>query len=161
MKNWILDILKKKFVNQFIKFCFVGVVNTAIDFGILNLGVIVFKWNIYLAATIAFIIAASNSFLMNKYWTFTEKSKGMRFATQYFQFLMVSTGGLLLNLGIMYIFIEGAGLWYNWAKVFATAIVIMWNFGLNKYWTFRTANVKIASKTDDMEIRNTEFEIRK
>jgi len=139
----IRKIINSKLFKQFVKFSIVGVIGTAIDFGVLNLGVISFEWNVYLAATLAFILAASNNFVMNKYWTFLEKSKGNRLFGQYFQYLLVSAGGLLLNLGIMYALIEGTGLWYNWAKVFATALVIMWNFSLNKYWTFRAADVKV------------------
>ncbi len=142
-------LLRSELFKQFTKFCIVGSIGTAIDFGILNLGVIVFSWNVYLAATLAFILAATNNFFLNKFWTFTENSKGIRFLGQYAQFLLVSVGGLLINLGIMYALIEGAHLWYNWAKVFATGVVIMWNFSLNKYWTFRAANVKV---TNDDEI---------
>jgi len=141
--NMIKKLLRSKIANQFVKFCIVGFIGTAIDFGILNLGVLVFKWNVYLAAAIAFVIAASNNFMMNKHWTFLENSKGSKAAQQYFQYLIVSVGGLLLNLGIMYVLIENIHLWYNWAKVFATAIVIMWNFSLNKYWTFKSSNVKL------------------
>jgi len=136
-------IIKSKIFKQFTKFCTIGVIGTGIDFGILNLGVLILSWNVYAAATISFILAATNNFFLNKYWTFTDKSKGSRFIGQYAQYLAVSVGGLLLNLGIMFVLIEQLDLWYNWAKVFATGLVIMWNFSLNKYWTFRNVDVKM------------------
>jgi len=142
-------IFKSKNFFQFCRFCIVGSIGTGIDFAVLNLGILVFSWNVYLTATLAFVLAASNNFLLNKYWTFSEKSKGSRFVSQYMQFLLVSIGGLLLNLGIMYFLIEGAGLWYNWAKAFAVLIVVMWNFGLNKAWTFRSANVKVINEIEN------------
>jgi len=141
----VKKILKSQLFNQFWKFCIVGFIGTAIDFGVLNLGVEVIHLNVYLAAAIAFVLAASNNFALNKYWTFLNKVKGNKLFGQYFRYLLISIGGLMLNLGIMYALIEGIDLWYNWAKVFATALVIMWNFSLNKYWTFKPVDVKVES----------------
>jgi len=152
--DMIKKLFRSKIANQFIKFCIVGFIGTAIDFGVLNLGVLVFKWNVYLAAAIAFVIAASNNFMMNKYWTFLENSKGSKAAQQYAQYLIVSAGGLLLNLGIMYILIENIHLWYNWAKVFATVMVMMWNFSLNKYWTFKAVSKEIEAPVIENKINN-------
>ncbi|MFZ5365126.1 MAG: GtrA family protein [Patescibacteria group bacterium] len=145
-------LLNSKILVQFLKFCAVGVTGTAIDFGVLNLGVAVIKLNVYVAAALAFILAATNNFLLNKRWTFSQKSTGQRMIGQYAQYLAVSAGGLILNLSIMYALIEAADWWYNWAKVLATALVIVWNFSMNKYWTFRPSRVKVD--IDKIEISN-------
>jgi len=140
--NWINRILshrevqKRPYLVQFVKFSIVGVIGTTIDFGFLNLLVIVFGLNVYLSATFSFILAVINNFIFNKYWTFSDK-KGRNFSLQFLQFGIVSIIGLGINLAVMYLLIHFVSLWYNWAKVFATIIVLFWNFLGNKYWTFK------------------------
>jgi len=126
-------------IRQFLKFAVVGSLGTLIDFGLLNLFVKVFRFDVYFSATLSFIAAVINNFLLNKYWTFKiaqaqDEGKGRR---QFVQFSLVSVIGLAINLLIMYVLIQYASLWYNWAKVAATVVVLVWNFWANKLWTFK------------------------
>lgn len=121
-------------LRQFLKFSLVGASGAVIDLGVLYL-LVQFFWVWYIAAaTISFLLAVTNNFLWNKFWTFSDSSR--RYGRQYTQFLVVSAVGLGLNNGILFLLVEGLGLWYIWAKVFAIAIVLAWNFTANKYWTF-------------------------
>lgn len=131
----ILNFIKKQDLKQFLKFCVVGTVGTAIDFGLLY--ILVEFSNIWylLAATISFIVAVINNYIFNKIWTF--ENKDSNFLKQFVQFLVVSVVGLGLNVLILYILVEFAGIWYILAKVLATGVVLIWNFFANKYWTFR------------------------
>ncbi|HUT22325.1 MAG TPA: GtrA family protein [Candidatus Bipolaricaulota bacterium] len=129
--------LKYPAARQFSKFALVGSIGTAIDFGILNLGVEILGLAVYLAATVSFFAAMTHNFLLNKYWTFSKNGCRAKFINQCFKYFSVSMVGLFINLGVMFVLIEGAGLWYNWAKVFATGLVIMWNFSINRQWTFK------------------------
>ena len=115
-------ILKYK---EFIKFGIVGASGTIIDFGLLNL-LVFFQINVYLAATISFLAAASNNFYFNKTWTFRFKGK-KALRQQYLQFLLVSVIGLLINVSIMYVLIEYFNFWYNYAKFAAILVVLWWN----------------------------------
>lgn len=132
---------------QFIKFATVGVLNTAIDFGILNLlmwgsGIYKGSW-IFLFNTLSFSVAAANSYFFNKYWTFGELSK-IR-AGQFAKFFIISVGGALINSGIVFAvttfippaFGLGEELWANLAKIIATAIAWIWNFTMYKYIVFK------------------------
>lgn len=128
----------KKLILQFIKFCIVGTLGMIIDIGFLNLLHKVFNLNVYFSATISFILAVINNFLLNRHWTFKGlKMKEKSPPRQFTFFVMVSIIGLGINLGIMWILIESFNLWYNWAKVIAILIVTLWNFLANKFWTFR------------------------
>ncbi|MDZ7798481.1 MAG: GtrA family protein [Patescibacteria group bacterium] len=127
-------------ISQLIKFGIVGFIGTAIDVGFLNLLHQVFEVMVYLAATISFILAVINNFVLNKYWTFKDKKAYLaKSHVQFFQFIFVSVIGLLINLGLMYLLIEYFGFWYNWAKLGAIIVVLFWNFFANKFWTFRKA----------------------
>ncbi|MFC1686328.1 GtrA family protein [Patescibacteria group bacterium] len=131
----ILDFLKKQDLKQFLKFCVVGTVGTAIDFGILYILVEYSNTWYLLAATISFVVAVINNYIFNKIWTFEDRDSS--FVKQFAQFLVVSVVGLGLNILILYVLVEFAGMWYILAKVLATGVVLIWNFFANKYWTFR------------------------
>lgn len=83
---------------QFLKFLGIGILNTAIDFIILNLILIkvdeTLLWFV-IAKTIAFTGATTNSFIWNKLWTF-KSSKSLR--SEITPFLFVSCSALLLNV---------------------------------------------------------------
>lgn len=134
------EIQKRPWLWQFIKFSVVGTSGTIVDYSILNLLVLVFHVNVYISATISFTAGVINNFTWNRYWTFKEIPHGRNVPFQFFQFLVVSVIGLSLNLLIMYVLIEFFGLWYNFAKAFAIAIVLFWNFLANKFWTFKAKN---------------------
>jgi len=122
---------------QFIKFSVVGTIGMIIDVGILNLLIYFFSVNIYISATISFILAVISNFILNRIWTFNNIKTDKKPFYQFIQFVMVSVIGLGINLLIMYVFIEWAGLWYNWAKIIAIIIVLLWNYFINKIWTFK------------------------
>jgi putative flippase GtrA len=133
-------VQNRPWLPQFIKFSVVGVSGTIIDYGVLNLLVLVFHTNVYLSSTVSFTLAVVNNFIWNKYWTFKVNNQTNRPYFQFFQFLVVSVVGLGLNLLIMYILIHFFNIWYNLAKAFAIVVVLFWNFIANKLWNFKVKN---------------------
>lgn len=135
----------------FIKFCVVGATGTLIDFLGFFFGLRVLHLPLWAATVLGFVLAVVNNFLLNKFWTFRQGSRGMR--KQLIKFTLVSLGGLCLSVASVYLLvytIEGTqGFLRYWqgglladstaaiAKLTASAIVLMWNFLLNKHWTFR------------------------
>ncbi len=142
-------------IQRLIKYGIVGVSNVAIDFAFLNL----FLWfhlNLYLAISLAFTIAATNSYFLNRNWTFKDK-KADQVGRQYILFLIVSITGLLLNnfivfLFVKYIFIINLVLTANAAKVVATGFVVIWNYCINRFFVFQAPSptlLKRGSATSD------------
>jgi putative flippase GtrA len=139
---------------QFAKFVTVGLANTAVDFGVLNL----LMWmsgayegkTIILFNIISFLIAAIHSYLWNKLWTFGVKGKS-NIANQFLQFIIVSLVGVLVNSGIIYIITawisptDGRGIWVNIAKIFATVASLVWNFIGYKFIVFKKKNEQPSS----------------
>lgn len=136
------------------KYVLVGIVGTLIDVGVLAFLVEYFQIDptsdarMYLFVTIAFLLAVANNFLLNQWWTFQVKAKGQK--RRFTKFLLVSLGGLLLSNFLMFALIALidflVDMWHFSlrvvflvviAKVITSAIVLVWNFFLNKYWTFR------------------------
>ena len=129
---------------QLAKFGFVGLLNTAIDFGVLNL--LIFLTSITSGLGIIFINAASfstaviNSFFWNKKWVFSAGKKG-----NFLVFVAVTFIGLSINTGVVYglttysdpIIVKSPTQWANLAKLLATGLSLIWNFAGYKLIVFK------------------------
>ncbi len=119
---------------QFVKFGVVGVSNTLLAFAVYTLlvkGLDV--W--YLAASaIGFAFGAVNGYLLNRRWTFREHAGDALTPVRWF---VVQGCGLLANLGLVYLAVDGLGLDELLGQALATAIVVVGTFFANRAWTFR------------------------
>lgn len=128
--------------NRFAKFATVGALGAVIDFGLLNLMRGVFGWDLILANTLSVSVAMLNNFIWNRYWSFPE-SRTRKKRTQLPQFALVNLIGLVINnlivVGIDAVLVSHVGEpWsYNIAKAGAIGVVLFWNFGINRLWTYR------------------------
>ncbi|MFH0818645.1 MAG: GtrA family protein [Patescibacteria group bacterium] len=127
----------KKLIHQFSKFVIVGFTNTALDFfsylALTRLFAFCFNHPVF-SAMVSFFIANLNSYLLNKYWTFSNKNK--QHHVQYSKFLIVSLIGLGLNLLIFGSLVH-LQVYDLIAKLIPVPIVMLWNFIANKIWTFK------------------------
>lgn len=127
-------------IERFIKFALVGTSGTVVDFGLLNLLIQVFGFSLVAANTCSFSAAVFNNFIWNRLWTFPE-SRERPFLPQLAQFTLVNIVGWVINTGILWslsTYVLTAPLWgYNLAKVIATVVVLFWNFGINRIWTYK------------------------
>ena len=125
---------------QFTRFVITGSMNAMIDFTV-YLGLTRFfdfwHYHLALATGVAFIVANTNSYFMNKYWTFTSRTK--RNITEYGKFITVSMIGFTINILTFYFLVAQLGVHDLVAKVVVVGIVLMWNFTVNKFWTFSHA----------------------
>jgi putative flippase GtrA len=120
---------------QFVKFGIVGMSNTLLTFIVYTLLLKVFGvW--YLAASaIGWVVGATNGFLWNRRWTFRGHIGD---ALTPVRWAVVQGCGLILNLGLIYMFVSGAGLGKILAQACSIAIVTVLTFLVNRAWTFRT-----------------------
>lgn len=128
------------------RFGAVGVLNTLIDFGTLNLLMAVFGAAggapLVLCNAAAFLLASLNSYFLNKNWTFAQRSSAS--LRQYLVFLALSVGGLTINSLVLYLIVSGFArpawlsptLWVNVAKAGATAGSMTWNYLAFRYVVF-------------------------
>ncbi|MCX6740473.1 MAG: GtrA family protein [Candidatus Parcubacteria bacterium] len=120
---------------QFLKFCLVGVFNTAFDFVVYYFLTRALGVYYLFANLISVFLAMTASFFLNKKWTFKNNDKQVK--TQYFKFALVNLVYFILNNGLIFIGVNYFGWPDLWVKAAATVIGLFWNFGANKYWTFR------------------------
>jgi len=135
---------------RFLKFAVVGVIGAVIDFGVMNLLVAIFHAPFVLAGTISFICAVISNFTWNRFWTYPE-SRTKPLIGQLGQFSLVNAAGLLIRIPILkfgepsldnillnFPLISGSHqfLSHNITLAIAVGIVMMWNFFINRYWTY-------------------------
>ncbi|MBU1013524.1 MAG: GtrA family protein [Bacteroidetes bacterium] len=128
------DFLSKTFYFKFLKFGLVGFSGLLIDFGVTYLFKEVFKVQKYLANAIGFMMAASSNYFLNRIWTF--KSTNPNIAFEYSEFIVISLIGLGINTLILWLLVSKYKLNFYLAKVFAIAVVTVWNFLANAFITF-------------------------
>jgi dolichol-phosphate mannosyltransferase len=101
----VLRRVKKADIWQFVRFCIVGSLNAVIDFGVLNLLLWLYPttttWKILGYNSVAVLLAATNSFFWNKYWTFQKRSP-ITFQEVY-RFIVVASGTMLMNDTLMWL----------------------------------------------------------
>jgi putative flippase GtrA len=119
---------------QFVKFGIVGVSNTLIFFAVYTLLLKVFGVWYVAASGIGFAVGAVNGFLWNRAWTFKGHVGDALTPVRWFA---VQTSGLLLNLGLVYLFVDGAGLDELVGQAVTIVIVTLVTFFANRAWTFR------------------------
>ena len=134
-------------IYQIAKFVEVGILNTIVDFGILNLLIwwtgITAGWAIAPLNAASFLCATINSYFWNKFWTF--KKGGVATGGEFTQFLIISAIGIGINTGIV---VAGTGLilpflgmspaaWANVIKILATFVSMVWNFLGYKFIVFK------------------------
>jgi len=129
---------------RFVKFAVVGTIGAIVDFGILNLGIQFFGLEKWLANTFSFFAAVLSNFTWNRLWTFPESREQPLWSqlAQLGQFLLVSLVGYGINQAV-FLSLDRCvfapwGVWgYNLAKAIAIVMVLFWNFGANRLWTYR------------------------
>ncbi|MGQ9588304.1 MAG: glycosyltransferase [Thermoplasmata archaeon] len=135
---------KRFWLAKYLKFAFIGGIGTLINLAILWTSVEVFFVYYLWAAVLAFVIADTNNYIWNRWWTF--RSKG-RIRFQYPQFLLVSLDGLMLDIILLWALVEKglpaigigedkASLYIVFAQIIAIFLVSLFNFGANSMWTF-------------------------
>lgn len=163
---WLAFLIAKKIVivRQAAKFVLVGGFNTLVDWGVLVLLIFLFRKYFNLDSTdiifsifsltiiyyslfkgISFILATTNSYIWNKFWTFKRKTIE-KVGKEFLQFIVISVIGFLINVGIasvVFKFISPFGglnpdQWAILSAAIATTISMIWNFLGYKFIVFDT-----------------------
>lgn len=138
---------------RFLKFTIVGLVGAAVDFGSLNILSTLLHLNPVFSSIISFGMAVGSNFIWNRYWIYPDsRSKSIR--RQGAQFTLVNLIGLLIRTPIFAFLqpffvseliilsasknygISPKVLGENLALAVAVVVVMMWNFFVNRYWTY-------------------------
>jgi putative flippase GtrA len=150
-------------MTRFLKFAVVGTLGAFIDFSTFNLLQGVLGVEYLLSGAISFTAAVSSNFIWNRFWTYPD-SRSKPLSQQVTQFFLVNAVGLIIRIPVLalaerpMIQIARALLsiappdpsWVpaapvgldpeligrNLALAITVVIVLFWNFGVNRVWTY-------------------------
>jgi putative flippase GtrA len=119
---------------QFSAFALVGIVATAVQYVVLIGLKELAHWSVISATLSGYCCGGIVSYTLNRRHTFDSDrphtEAGWRFA-------IVTAGGFFVTWGLMHLFVVSWGAPYMPAQIVTTGLVMFWNFGGNRLWTFR------------------------
>ena len=115
----------KKLINQILKFGVVGGIAFVIDYGILFLLAKVIGLNELISAAISFIISLTFNYFLSTKWVFEAKKQTPK---EVIIFVLLSVVGLGINEVLIYLGTKKLGIDVMIVKLFATAIVMVYDF---------------------------------
>ena len=110
-----------------IRYLFGGGFATAVNIGLLFIGVHYFHMWYLTSAVIAFCCAVIVSYLIQKFWTFKRyETEGMH--VQFLIFVLFAIAMLGLNTLLIYVAVGIIGMWYLLAQIIISAIIAFINY---------------------------------
>ena len=116
---------------QFFRFIFVGGTAFLIDFFIYFALVEFLNVNYLISAAIAFFISVLANYYLSTSWVFNQSQIENR-AIEFNIFLAISFVGLIFTEILLYVFTDMFSINYLWSKIFASILVLFWNFSARR-----------------------------
>lgn len=129
---------KTKLFKQFISYLFVGGGATVVEWLCFYLFHEMWYIQYLLATALAFIFSTFANWLLGRIFTFKDSKKNI--LLELLQIYIVSIGGLIFNLIIMYLLVSHLEVKEMFSKMIATCIVFMYNFLIRKFLIYRKDN---------------------
>ncbi len=146
-------------VSKFARFVVVGASGMVVDYGFLIIFKELLSFPEWLSLAIAFVLAATSNYILNRVWTF--KSHNKQVGREYSNFLIISIVGLGITELTVFLFGE-----FEWTqavignsykpqiyfyinKFIAIVITTLWNFFGNMFITFRNRNASTSADVDN------------
>lgn len=121
----------RKLIEQIMKFGVVGVIAFVIDFGVMVFLTEVFGIDPVISATVSFIISVIFNYAASMRYVFSHR-EGMSRTREFIIFVVLSAIGLGINDLLIWAGTDLATFDYRLVKIFATAVVMVWNFVTRK-----------------------------
>lgn len=122
-------------VQQFIRFTGVGFVSAIGHYGALIMLVQGFGAEPVRSSVVGALVGAWINYALNYRYTFKSTE---RHRTSVGKFAVVATVGLLLNTFFMWLGVDILQAHYLLSQIVTTGLILLWSFGANRFWTFRS-----------------------
>lgn len=116
-----------KLIKQIIKFGIVGGSAFVIDYGLMIFLTEVMNINYLISNELSFSASVVFNYIMSVKWVFDVKKKNSK-TNEFLIFVLLSLVGLGINQFIMWITVEKLEVYYLLSKIYATIIVMVYNF---------------------------------
>ncbi len=112
-----------------------------LDMQVVELGFVAISAHIA-AFLMVFPITFTTGFLLAKYVTFTASE--LKGRIQLFRYLVTVAGSIFLNYVFLKFFVEYCKLYAPISKLITTALVVIYSYVAQRYFSFRTSNMQLA-----------------
>ena len=121
---------------RLLRYLISGGTAAAVDLVVLYILTDIFKVHYLLSAIFAFLVAFLVSFVLQKFWTFQDRSTE-RMHAQAAVYFVVAAVNLVLNTLFLYVFVDIFHMWYIAAQVVASGLIACESFFVSRYLIFR------------------------
>jgi len=124
---------------KMLKFSAVGISGIFVNMGLLYILTDIVGIYYLSSALVAIEISIINNFCWNDLWTFRSRRE-LRFGRRLHRFLsfqMVSIGGLLINMAVLYLLTDVAGIYYLVSNLCGIFAAFIWNYFTNRHITWK------------------------
>lgn len=128
---------ERAFALKATSFAVIGLVNSAVDFGVFALAYYALDWPIVAANTLAWLVAVTSSYVLNSTITFAAESGRRLTLRHYFGFSASQFAGFLANTATVWCLVELLAVPAWAAKVVAIVASFVVNFSLSHFVVFR------------------------
>jgi putative flippase GtrA len=135
MINALTQLVKKH--GQIFKFLIAGGFAFVVNIIVLYVLTDILRIYYLISTVMAFLAAFNVSFFLQKSWTFGDNSRD-NLHVQIPLYLGMQVANLVLNTGLMYVFVEYLHIWYVLSQVIITAVLAVVVFIVNKKYIFKT-----------------------
>jgi dolichol-phosphate mannosyltransferase len=119
----------------FLKYCIVGFSGIIINNGLLYVLTEYMTIFYIISSLISIEVSKISNFILNDKWTFkNDKSKSL--INRFVLFEIISIGGVVLNLILLYVLVDEFKVYYIYANILLVPIILVWNYLLNRYITW-------------------------
>jgi putative flippase GtrA len=134
MPPLLTRIVSNPHVKRFFWYTLLGGIGTGTHYFIFVLLVNYANLGPKYATMMSFTVGVSINYVLN--YTYTFKSNHAHHVTLS-KFFVVAVMGFFLNVGVVWLTVDGLNWHYLIGQFAATAIVLFWSFGINCVWTFK------------------------
>lgn len=123
---------------KIVRFGLVGLSGILVNMGLLYALTEIAGLYYLVSAAIAIELSIVNNFVWNDLWTF-KSVRDLRFGRRIQRFLSfqaVSMGGLVINMGVLYLLADIVGIYYLVANLAGILVAFAWNYAVNRHFTW-------------------------
>lgn len=124
---------------QFLRFCLIGGLNTAIQYVVFLLLFRLLGVPMVLSSAIGYVAGILNSYALNRRLTFQVRHRWS--VGEFTRFVVINLVAMGANLGLLKLLVARFGMLPELAQIVAIGGSLVVNFAGNKWWTFRTRGI--------------------
>ncbi|URZ01354.1 GtrA family protein [Clostridium felsineum] len=136
IKNIYSTFMDHKKFKHLIRFGCVGCLNTLVDFGMFSILNSLFGLNYIISQIVSYSSGTLNSYLFNKFWTFTDTRTKKKTTSEIVQFILVNAASLGVSLIGLSILMNNNHINSFIAKILSMVLAQVVNFLGYRFWVF-------------------------